>query len=407
MYSVQIETSDGTLTRVNLGIQYFEKDDITVYRNEAEVPLVLGTDWQWDGDSTIVLLNGAEPVGNQILVFRNTDKDRAFNIYDGGAPFSRDTLDENFKQMIYLAQEFTEGSGISGLYRNLNMHGNRIINLGDPIAALDATNKKYVDAQDTFYDTKQSNWNTRQDADINAIKAGLDLGKSIYTIPWVYVAVGTETSIHPPYVFSSAWVWINGVMQYMTNGAYSILNNTVYLAEPLLAGDEVLIAIGSDIAPPYPFPTRKKVEVYWSGVSINIPTTSTNLISLLKAVPQTSGTLAPFFNTTTNKLNVFNDDATLLFKLNLIGTWGSGSANRGMKVTFGGTAGNTLVVNRIQAEGPPDTLQLATYLSIDKNGNVANNGSILSIQSLGSTFTITSALLTVEQNTVLTSITPI
>lgn len=407
MYSVQIETSDGTLTRVNLGIQYFEKDDITVYRNEAEVPLVLGTDWQWDGDSTIVLLKGAEPVGNQILVFRNTDKDRAFNIYDGGAPFSRDTLDENFKQVIYLAQEFTEGSGIAGLYRNLNMHGNRVINLGDPIDALDATNKQYVDAQDTFYDNKQSNWNAQQDAEINAIKAGLDLGKAVYTIPWVHVAVGAETSINPPFVFSSAWVWINGVMQYMTNGAYSILNNTVHLAEPLLAGDEVLIAIGSDIAPPYPFPTRKKVELYWSGISLVVPTTVTNLVGLLKTVPQTSGVFTPFFNLTSNKLNVFNDDATLLFKLNLVGSWSGAAANRGMKLTFGGTTGNTVVVNRIQADTPPDTLQFTTYLSVDKNGNLATNGSAITLQSLVSDFTITSALLTVEQVTTLNSITPI
>ena len=407
MYSVQIETSDGTLTRVNLGIQYFEKNDITVYRNEAEVPLVLGTDWQWDGDSTIVLLNGAEPVGNQILVFRNTDKDRAFNIYDGGAPFSRDTLDENFKQMIYLAQEFTEGSGIAGLYRNLNMHGNRVINLGDPVDALDATNKKYVDAQDVFYDTKQSNWNTQQDAEISAIKAGLDLGKSIYTIPWVYVAVGAETSISPPYIFSAAWVWINGVMQYMTNGAYSILNNTVYLAEPLLADDEVLIAIGSDIAPPYPFPTRKKVELYWSGISLVVPTTVTNLVGLLKTVPQTSGTFTPFFNLASNKLNVFNDDATLLFKLNLVGSWSGVAANRGMKLVFDGTSGNTVVVNGIQADTPPDTLQFTTYLSVDKDGNLATNGSAITLQSLVSNFTITAALLTVEQVTTLNSITSI
>lgn len=260
MYSVQIETSDGTLTRVNLGIQYFEKDDITVYRNEAEVPLVQGTDWQWDGDSTIVLLKGAEPVGNQILVFRNTDKDRAFNIYDGGAPFSRDTLDENFKQMIYLAQEFTEGSGISGLYRNLNMHGNRIINLGDPMAALDAANKKYVDAQDVFYDTKQTNWNTQQDAEIAALKAGVVDQTAHKTVPWMHVAVGGETTISPPFVFQSALVFINGVNQYELGNAYSIADNTVTLAEPLLQGDEVLLYMGSRPAAPNEYLTVSEVD---------------------------------------------------------------------------------------------------------------------------------------------------
>lgn len=147
MYSVQIETSDGTLSVINLGIEYFDKSDITLYRNDDENPLVLGTDWQWNSDRAIGLLKGAEPQGNTISVFRNTDKDEAFNIYDGNAPFSRDTLDENFQQLIYLAQEFTEGSGLAGVYRNLNMHKYRIINMRDPIDAQDAATKHYVDLE--------------------------------------------------------------------------------------------------------------------------------------------------------------------------------------------------------------------------------------------------------------------
>lgn len=248
MYSVQIETSDGTLTRVNLGIEYFEKNDITVYRNDAETPLVLGVDWQWDGDRTIVLLKGAEPMGNQILVFRNTDKERAFNIYDGGAPFSRDTLDENFKQLIYLAQEFTEGSGIAGLYRNLNMHGNRVVGLGDPVDPQDAATKKYVDAKDAA----QTAWNHQQDADIQGLKLGVVDGVSHRTVPYHYVAAGGETQINTGYQFQTALVSINGVEQYRLAGAWDIVApGTIVLAEPLLLGDEVQVLIGSYPAAPY------------------------------------------------------------------------------------------------------------------------------------------------------------
>lgn len=404
MYSVQIETSDGTLTRIELGIAYFEQSDITVYRNEAETPLVQGVDWQWDGATTINLLKGAEPVGNQILVFRNTDKERAFNIYDGGAPFSRTTLDENFKQLIYLAQEFTEGSGIAGLYRNLNMHGNRVVNLGDPQDALDATNKKYVDQQDIFYDTKQTTWNQTQDLAISAIIAGLDIGKQIYTIPWVVIAAGGETSLSPPFVFSSAWVWRNGVMQY-PGQAYDIVSNVVHFAEPLDAGEDVLIAIGSDIAPPYPYPTRKKMEVYYSGLSLPIPTTATNLVSLIKALTPTSGSLNTFINTTTNKINVYNEDASLFFKVNIAGSWTTASQNRSMVLDFAGTNGNTLTANRVDNTNP-DIIQFSTYFSVDKDGSMALNGTAPSIKSNGSVFTATSILLTLEQTVVATSITP-
>lgn len=258
MYSVQIETSDGTLTRVNLGIEYFEKGDITVYRNDAETPLVLGTDWQWGGDRTIVLLKGAEPAGNKILVYRNTDKERAFNIYDGGAPFSRDTLDENFKQLIYLAQEFTEGSGIAGLYRNLNMHGNRVINMGGPVDPTDAATKQYVDALDAnqgqwiqAVDTKHTLWNQKQDADIAGLKIGVVDGTSHRTVPFLYRAVGGETLINTGYNFKSALVSLNGVEQYQLDGAFSIEGTgSIRMAKPLFQGDMVQILIGSRPAAP-------------------------------------------------------------------------------------------------------------------------------------------------------------
>ena len=47
--------------------------------------------------------------------------------------------------------------------------------------------------------------------------------------------------------------------------------------------------------------TRKKSEVVYSGVSVTIPTAPTNLVSLLKTLTPSSGTLAPFFDTVNNK----------------------------------------------------------------------------------------------------------
>lgn len=151
MLATQIEVSDGTLNIVNVGIEFFEQDDISVSLDQSE-PLILGVDYLWSAATTIQFLNSANtpgglvPAGVQVLIRRGTESDAMFNIYDGGAPFSRLTLDENFEQLLFLSQEYKEGLGLDGLKSNLNMNGFRIVNVGDPIAPGDAANKEYVDA---------------------------------------------------------------------------------------------------------------------------------------------------------------------------------------------------------------------------------------------------------------------
>ena len=84
----------------------------------------------------------------------------------------------------------------------------------------------------------------------------------------------------------------------------------------------------------YQAPKRKKTEVFWSGITGLTLTADTdyNLVALLKALPAPAfGTLAPFFNTVSNKLNAYNDNASLMFKLNLAGLWSAATENRSMQ----------------------------------------------------------------------------
>lgn len=140
---------------------------------------------------------------------------------------------------------------------------------------------------------------------------------------------------------------------------------------------------------------RQKSECYFSGLNLVIPTTPTNLISLIKALPHT-GSLSPFFNTTTNKFNVYNVNATCTFKVNVVGSWSGTTTNRSMTIDFPQTNGNTLSKTR-DAQVTVDALSFPTFFSVDKDGNLATNGSDITIVSNGATFTATSILIIAEQ----------
>lgn len=140
---------------------------------------------------------------------------------------------------------------------------------------------------------------------------------------------------------------------------------------------------------------RVKSECSFSGLNIVVGTTPVNLINLIKSLPHT-GSLSPFFNTTTNKLNVYNEDATCDFKLNVVGSWSGATVNRSMTVDFPQTNGNALTKTR-DAQVTSDILSFPTFFSVDKNGNLATNGSDITIVSNGASFTITSLLIIAEQ----------
>ncbi|HBB9910474.1 TPA: hypothetical protein M5M69_004578 [Citrobacter freundii] len=142
--------------------------------------------------------------------------------------------------------------------------------------------------------------------------------------------------------------------------------------------------------------TRKKSEVVYTGISQVIPTTPTNLITMLKALTPSSGTLTPFFNTTTDKLTVFNENKTLNFKLSMIGSYPGGTTNRSMQLTFSGEVPDTLVASR-NAATTTDNILLATFFSVDQGGFLATNGSTITIQANGAAFTATTIKIIAEQ----------
>lgn len=142
--------------------------------------------------------------------------------------------------------------------------------------------------------------------------------------------------------------------------------------------------------------TRHKSEVIYTGISLVIPTAGANLVTLLKALTPASGTLAPFFDTTADKMVVRNENKTLNFKLSLIGSYPGGTTNRSMQLTFSGAVPDTLIASR-NAATVTDNVLLATFFSVDQGGFLATNGSTLTIQANGAAFTATTIKIIAEQ----------
>lgn len=142
--------------------------------------------------------------------------------------------------------------------------------------------------------------------------------------------------------------------------------------------------------------TRKKSELVFSGISLNIPTAPTNLVTLLKALTPTSGAFAPFFDTVNDKMVVFNENKSVHYKLSIIGSWPGGTTNRSIQLTFSGGVPDTLVNSR-NAATVTDNVLLATFFSVDQGGFIATNGSTMTIQSNGAAFTATTIKMIAEQ----------
>lgn len=142
--------------------------------------------------------------------------------------------------------------------------------------------------------------------------------------------------------------------------------------------------------------TRKKSELVFSGISLVIPTTPSNLVTILKALTPTSGTFAPFFDTVNDKMVVFNENKSVQFKLSMVGSWPGGTGNRAMTLVFSGTVPDTVVSDRT-AVTTTDNVLFATFFSVDKDGFMATNGSVITVQSYGAAFTATTIKMIAEQ----------
>ena len=139
-YSIQTAVSNGTLEVLDLSIKYMDKSHIFVYVDDV---LVDGSAYSyvWLTDTRIQVVP-AVANGSTLKVIRKTLTDEMWHEFSKGARFSTTSMDENFEQLLFLAQEYSEGIYVSDFYSDIDLHLKRILNLGDPINEGDAVNLK-------------------------------------------------------------------------------------------------------------------------------------------------------------------------------------------------------------------------------------------------------------------------
>jgi len=133
-FSTQRAVSDGTLTFLDVSIEYLDRSEISVFLNDAPYPA-----WAWLGSvDKRILFATPIPVGGQVLIRRTTDKATLRHSFNGGAAFTTQSLDEALSQTLHVAQEAAEGNLATDFFNDLDMHGRRMKNIGNAVAPGDA-----------------------------------------------------------------------------------------------------------------------------------------------------------------------------------------------------------------------------------------------------------------------------
>lgn len=148
-YSYITAVSDGTLKSLPITFSYMKIEDIVVHKGIERQEV--GVDYTISNN--IITFKEVVPEGVSVAIDRTSQRDSLRVDFTEGATFSRDNMDDVLTQLLYLSQEAMEGAvdriSPTGV---LDLAGNRIINLGDPIYPQDAVPLHLVvDAEKSVY----------------------------------------------------------------------------------------------------------------------------------------------------------------------------------------------------------------------------------------------------------------
>jgi len=144
--STQTVVSDGSLVLLDVSIDYLERAEISVYYNSV----LNTTNWAWVGTTDKqITFSPAVPATTEVMVKRTTDISVLRHTFSLGAAFTSQSLDEDLKQVLHIAQEASEANFGGDFYGNIDMHFNRIINVADAVNPSDVPTFGQLQGYDT------------------------------------------------------------------------------------------------------------------------------------------------------------------------------------------------------------------------------------------------------------------
>ena len=142
---------DGSTTEFTFDFLYLEETDIKVSLDGVDTTeYVLA-------NATTISLNTAPALNVQVRIYRETDSDTLKSTFFPGSAIRAQDLNDNFLQSIYTVQEVVDRyiDNTGAVFNNdVDMNGNKIINLANGTADGDAVNKAQLDDSQTYNDAQ-------------------------------------------------------------------------------------------------------------------------------------------------------------------------------------------------------------------------------------------------------------
>ena len=132
---------NGTTTDYSIPFAYVKKADVTVIRQNGSVSFTYLS-------SNVIRLSAPLAVGDVLTITRKTDVSTSAVTFSNGSVQTAEQFNTAFTQTLFSAQEASD-LVTRGFYKNtfgqFDSLNARIINVADPVSALDAVNKQYFD----------------------------------------------------------------------------------------------------------------------------------------------------------------------------------------------------------------------------------------------------------------------